>query len=188
MDQTLQATITVDEAATGQRLDQYLTTLYPEYSRSRVQEWIKSGDVRLNGQRVKTGVRLKGIETINVDVTISAVIDDRPEAIRLDVIHEDEQVLVMNKPAGLVVHPGAGNATGTLVNGLLNHCPDLEKLPRAGIVHRLDKLTSGIMVVAKTPGAHKSLTDQLQDRSMGREYTALVYGHMIAGGTVGCTD
>lgn len=184
MHETIKSSFRVTPDQLGQRLDQHLAALYPDFSRAQLQHWIRQGDIRVDGETAKPGLRLKGVEQIDIDVTLKAAVVDRPEPMTLDILFEDEHLLVMNKPPGLVVHPGAGNATGTLVNGLLNHHPELETLPRAGVVHRLDKLTSGIMVVAKSLKAHKSLVNQLQDRSMGRSYTALVYGHMIAGGSV----
>ncbi len=184
MQETIKSNFRVTPEQLGLRLDQHLAAVYPDFSRAQLQSWIKQGDILVDGEKAKPGIRLKGVEQIDVDVTLKVAVIDRPEPMTLDIVFEDEHLLVMNKPPGLVVHPGAGNVTGTLVNGLLNHHPELEKLPRAGVVHRLDKLTSGIMVVAKSLKAHKSLVDQLQDRSMGRSYTALVYGHMIAGGRV----
>ncbi len=124
------------------------------------------------------------MESLVIDVTVQSEASVQAQAIALDVAFEDEHLLVINKPAGLVVHPAAGHADGTLQNALLHHAPGIEAVPRAGIVHRLDKLTSGIMVAAKTLQAHKSLVDQLQQRTMKREYQALVHGQIIAGGTI----
>jgi len=172
-----------DELA-GQRLDQALAALFPDYSRSRLQGWIRAGQVRVDGRTLRPRDKVDGGE----EIVLSAELEDEtraePEPIRLAVLHEDEEILVLDKPAGLVVHPGAGNAAGTLVNALLHHRPDLRVLPRAGLVHRLDKDTSGVMVVACTPGAHAALVRQLEERSVKREYEAVCVGVMTGGGTV----
>ena len=172
-----------DELA-GQRLDQALAALFPDYSRSRLQGWIRAGQVRVDGRALRPRDKVDGGE----EIVLSAELEDEtraePEPIRLAVLHEDEEILVLDKPAGLVVHPGAGNAAGTLVNALLHHRPDLRVLPRAGLVHRLDKDTSGVMVVACTPGAHAALVRQLEERSVKREYEAVCAGVMTGGGTV----
>jgi 23S rRNA pseudouridine1911/1915/1917 synthase len=168
----------------GQRLDQALAALFPEFSRSRLQGWIRAGQVRVDGRELKPRDKVHGGEAI----VLSAVLEDEtraePEPIRLAVLHEDEEILVLDKPAGLVVHPGAGNAAGTLVNALLHHRHDLRALARAGLVHRLDKDTSGVMVVACTPHAHAALVRQLESRSVRREYEAVCVGVMTGGGTV----
>ena len=172
-----------DELA-GQRLDQALAALFPDYSRSRLQGWIRAGQVSVDGRALRPRDKVDGGE----EIVLSAELEDEtraePEPIRLAVLHEDEEILVLDKPAGLVVHPGAGNAAGTLVNALLHHRPDLRVLPRAGLVHRLDKDTSGVMVVACTPGAHAALVRQLEERSVKREYEAVCAGVMTGGGTV----
>ena len=172
-----------DELA-GQRLDQALAVLFPDYSRSRLQGWIRAGQVRVDGLELRPRDKVEGGE----QVVLSAVLEDEtraaPEAIRLDILYEDEEILVLDKPAGLVVHPGAGNADGTLVNALLHHRPGLRILPRAGLVHRLDKDTSGVMVVACTPGAHSALVSQLEARTVKRQYEAVCAGVMTGGGTV----
>jgi 23S rRNA pseudouridine1911/1915/1917 synthase len=168
----------------GQRLDQALAALFPEYSRSRLQEWIRAGRVRVDGRELRPRDRLDGGEEIRLSAVLEDETRDEAEPIRLAVLHEDEEVIVLDKPAGLVVHPGAGNPAGTLVNALLHHRPGLRVLPRAGIVHRLDKDTSGVMVVACTPGAHASLVRQLEARSVSREYEAVCVGVMTGGGTV----
>jgi 23S rRNA pseudouridine1911/1915/1917 synthase len=177
-----EATIPAESA--GLRIDQVLARLFPEFSRSRLQEWIRQGRVSLEGRSPRPRDRVRGGERVVVRPRLEPRGDDAPEAIPLELIHEDPQVLVINKPPGLVVHPGAGNRRGTLLNALLYLAPELECLPRAGIVHRLDKDTSGVMVVARTLAAHTRLVAQLQARSMGREYLALVQGALVAGGTV----
>ncbi|RRJ83267.1 23S rRNA pseudouridine(1911/1915/1917) synthase RluD [Aestuariirhabdus litorea] len=168
----------------GQRLDRIAAHCFPDYSRSRLQEWIRDGLLTVDGQSRKTRDKLVGGESLKVRVEVED--EERWEAqpMELDILYEDESILVINKPAGLVVHPGAGNAEGTLLNGLLHHCPDNASVPRAGIVHRLDKDTTGLMVVAKTLAAHTDLVEQLQARSVSREYEAVTIGVMTAGGTV----
>ncbi len=167
-----------------QRLDQVLASLCPQYSRSQIQKWIKAGQVRIDGKILKPKERLIGGEEIIVHATLNVQTPFTAEAISLDIVYEDEHLLVINKPAGLVVHPAAGNWSGTLLNGLLNYDASLETLPRAGIVHRLDKDTTGLMVVARTLEAHHRLVDQLQARDISREYLALVHRPVIAGGTI----
>lgn len=168
----------------GQRLDRALAQMLPDYSRSRLKGWIDAGRVTLDGRVPKPRDTVSGGETVQLRPLIEAVHDDRPQAIELDIRYEDECLLVLNKPAGLVVHPAAGNPQGTLLNALLHHDPALAALARAGIVHRLDKETSGLMVVAKSPGAHRRLVAALAEHDVSREYLALVQGEMIAGGTV----
>lgn len=166
------------------RLDQCLAELFPDYSRSKLQTWVKSGRVLVDGRTLKAKDKLVGGEEIRLDAEAEVVLENEAEDIPLDIVYEDDSILIINKPAGLVVHPAAGNWHGTLVNALLNHDPNLNTLPRAGIVHRLDKDTSGLLMVAKTLQAHHSLTEQLQERSINREYLALVKGWMTAGGTI----
>lgn len=177
-------TVKVPEELAGLRLDQCLAVVFPDYSRSKLQTWVKSGRVRVNGEALKAKAKLEGGEEIRLDAEAEIVLEDCAEAIPLEIIHEDDALLIVNKPAGLVVHPAAGNWQGTLVNALLNHDASLNVLPRAGIVHRLDKETSGLLMVAKNLQAHHSLTEQLQQRSITREYLALVKGWITAGGTV----
>lgn len=174
----------VPEEMMGKRLDQVLAQLCPQYSRSQLQKWIKSGDVLVNNVPGKTRDKILGGEEIIVTPILSEQTKDKPEAIELEIVFEDEHLLVINKPAGLVVHPGAGNLTGTLVNGLLAHNIEQKNLPRAGIVHRLDKDTTGLMMVAKTLEAHTSLVNQLQAREVKREYLALVSVDVISGATI----
>jgi len=172
------------EGSLGERLDVIVAQLCPKFSRSQLQKWIKSGDILLNNKKAKTRDKVFGGEEITVIPVQSEQTHDLPEAIDLDIVFEDEAMLVINKPAGLVVHPGAGNLTGTLVNGLLAHDEQQKNLPRAGIVHRLDKDTTGLMMVAKTLESYTSLVNQLQAREVKREYLALVSTDVIAGGTI----
>jgi len=172
-----------DELA-GKRLDQVLAELFPDYSRSRLQKWVKSGKVTVNGTSRAVKEKVAAGDRIELQVVEEAVIEDAAEKIDLDILYEDDDLIVINKPAGLVVHPAAGNPAGTLLNGLLHHDPSLETLPRAGIVHRLDKDTSGLLVVARSQRAHKYLVDMLQKRDIHREYRTIVTGTMVAGGTV----
>ncbi len=180
--QELSAVIGVEHA--GKRLDQVLALLFSDYSRSRLQEWVKQGRVTVDGKVPRSKDKVLGGEEVRLSVSLDEPLTDRPQPIPLDLLYEDGELLVINKPAGMVVHPAAGNPDGTLLNALLNHNEEAAQLPRAGIVHRLDKETSGILVVARTLKAHKSLVDQLQARSMKREYRAIVQGVMTAGGTV----
>lgn len=168
----------------GLRLDQAVSQLFPDYSRSRLQGWIKEGNLRVNGETRRPRDKLSGGEEITVSAEIKAIERHVGESIPLDIVYEDEDILILNKPSGLVVHPAAGHADGTLLNALLHHCPGIAHVPRAGIVHRLDKETTGLMVVAKTIQAQTDLVAQLQDRSMGREYEAIVQGVMTGGGCV----
>jgi 23S rRNA pseudouridine1911/1915/1917 synthase len=170
--------------AAGQRLDQALAAALPQYSRSRLQRWIRDGAVRLAGRCVRARDRVQGGEQITVEATFDTEYTVEPEAIALDIVHEDRDLLVINKPAGLVVHPGAGNRAHTLQNALMAHDPELARVPRSGLVHRLDKDTSGLMVVARTPAAHTRLVAQLATHEVQREYLALVLGVPTGGGTI----
>ncbi|MCL1634541.1 23S rRNA pseudouridine(1911/1915/1917) synthase RluD [Luteimonas sp. SX5] len=176
-------TARVPEAAAGRRFDAVLAELFPEFSRSRLAEWIKSGDALLDGRTQKPRDPVRGGETVSLAVVLDAQTDAAPEDIPLQVLYEDADVIVIDKPAGLVVHPGAGNPTGTLVNALLHRDPGLAALPRAGIVHRLDKDTSGAMVVARSLPAHAALVAQLSARDVHRQYLAIVVGALVSGGT-----
>jgi 23S rRNA pseudouridine1911/1915/1917 synthase len=176
--------VVIPELYAGSRLDQVLSDQFPEFSRSRLQQWIKLGLVALNGRPCKAKQRVRGGELIELRAIPQDEVEDEAQAIELDVVYEDAHLLVINKPAGLVMHPAAGNPNGTLLNGLLNHYQPLQQIPRAGIVHRLDKETSGLLVVAKTLQSQHALVEQLQARSVKREYLAIVQGEMIAGGTV----
>jgi 23S rRNA pseudouridine1911/1915/1917 synthase len=168
----------------GRRLDQALAELMPDLSRSRLARWIEEGQVRLDGAPCRRRDKVWGGEEVRVVAVAEPRGECLPQAIPIDVLYEDEALLVVNKPAGLVVHPAAGNPDGTLQNALLHHAPGLDRLPRSGIVHRLDKDTSGLLVVAKTLAAHRDLVEQLQRRTVHREYRALVNGVLPAGGTV----
>ena len=184
MDPTPQElTSTVPDRAAGRRFDAVLAELFPEYSRSRLSSWIKSGDALLDGEQVRPRDPVRGGEAVSLRVVQEVQTHSEPEDIALDVLYEDAHVFVIDKPAGLVVHPGAGNPTGTLVNALLHRDPALNALPRAGIVHRLDKDTSGVMVVARTLPAHTALVEQLSARAVHRQYLAVVVGALVSGGT-----
>lgn len=166
----------VEPVDAGVRIDQYLVKLFPEFSRGVIQKWIENEDILINSKTCKAKQKLKGYEEIVVAVTIEPAIVDQPQKMALDIIFEDNDIIVVNKPAGLLVHPGSGNPDGTLLNGLLAHNGSQSLLPRAGIVHRLDKLTSGLMVVAKTTIAYNSLIEQLKDHTVERQYFAIVKG------------
>ena len=168
----------------GQRLDQVAAQLFPDYSRSRLQGWIKDGSLLVDGEVKRTRDIVLGGERLELDAEREIQGEWQAEAIDLDIIYEDDALLVINKPAGLVVHPAAGHQDGTLLNALLHHAPELAKVPRAGIVHRLDKDTTGLMVVAKTIEAQTGLVAQLQARTVSREYECVVIGVMTAGGKV----
>ncbi|MGH8547427.1 MAG: 23S rRNA pseudouridine(1911/1915/1917) synthase RluD [Methylococcales bacterium] len=174
----------VPDALTGFRLDQALAEMFPEFSRSRLQSWIRGGRVLVDGRHWRPKDRVEGGEVVELDSETEAQTTCRPENLPLDIVFEDDSLIVVNKPAGMVVHPAAGNWRGTLQNALLNHDPGLAALPRAGLVHRIDKDTSGLLVIARTLTAHKVLVDQLQARAIKREYFALVNGALRAGGTV----
>ncbi len=168
----------------GTRIDRVLADLLPEHTRSAIQGWIKQDLVLVDGVPVKSKLKLQGNETLQVTIPKSQPVDYQPEDIALDIREQDGEIIIVNKPAGLVVHPGAGNQQGTLLNALLYHDPELARLPRAGIVHRLDKDTTGLMVVARTELARQHLISQLEKRQMKRQYVALVEGIMISGETI----
>jgi 23S rRNA pseudouridine1911/1915/1917 synthase len=174
----------VPHDAGGKRFDLALAELFPDYSRSRLAEWIKSGDALLDGERRRPRDPVRGGESVTLTAVTGVETGAQAEEIPLTIAFEDADVLVIDKPAGLVVHPGAGNPRGTLVNALLHFDPKLAEMPRAGIVHRLDKDTSGLMVVARNLRAHAALVEQLSARDVQRQYLAVVMGPMIAGGTV----
>ena len=177
------AEVGADQA--GLRLDQAAAAIWPDFSRSRLTAMIRAGELTLDGQIVKPNRRLDGGEHLRLSATLKPHrTQDAPQPIALDVLYADDAVLVINKPAGLVVHPGSGNADGTLVNALLNYDPSLAPLPRAGLVHRLDKDTSGCLIVARTSRAHRVLVEMLKQREIHRHYQALVWGRMIAGGVI----
>ena len=168
----------------GQRLDQALAQLFSQYSRSRLQQWLRQGCVRVDGRQPRARDKVLGGEQIEIEAVLEAQGEWQAQPIELDIVYEDGAVIVLNKPAGLVVHPAAGNPEGTMLNALLHHDPELASVPRAGIVHRLDKETSGLLVVARTLEAQKQLVEQLQARQFLREYLAVVNGVLTAGGTV----
>jgi 23S rRNA pseudouridine1911/1915/1917 synthase len=174
----------IPEHLAGRRFDQALAELFPDFSRSRLTAWIKSGAARLGGEVAAPRQIVRGGEPVELDVVMEREIGAQAEDIPLDIRYEDADLIVVNKPPGLVVHPGAGNPAGTLQNALLHHDPKLAEIPRGGIVHRLDKDTSGLMVVARTLRAHTSLVEQLSARDVHRQYAAIVYGAMVAGGRV----
>lgn len=173
----------VPEALAGRRFDVAVAELFPEFSRSRLAAWIRSGDLLLDGRAARPRDPVAGGEDVSLAAVLQEQTSDAPEEMPLSVLYEDREVLVIDKPAGLVVHPGAGNRSGTLVNGLLFRDPGLAALPRAGIVHRLDKDTSGVMVVARTLQAHAALVEQLSSRQVHRQYLAVVVGALVSGGT-----
>lgn len=168
----------------GCRFDLAAADLFPEYSRARIQSWIRGGELTLDGRRAKPNTRVSGGECLELCARLVTDGEWRPQNLGIDVVYQDDAVIVVDKPAGLVVHPAAGNRDSTLLNGLLFHYPELAAVPRAGIVHRLDKDTSGLMVVARTLPAQKQLVGQMQARSVRREYRALVHGHTDEAGTV----
>jgi 23S rRNA pseudouridine1911/1915/1917 synthase len=177
--------LTVAEDQAGQRLDQLLAAVWPDFSRSRLAAWIRSGEVRLNGQSVKPRHQVAAGDAVELDAELAARADSpTAEPIGLDILFEDDSMIIVDKPPGLVVHPGSGNPDGTLVNALLHHDPALATLPRAGLVHRLDKDTSGCLVIARTPRAHRRLVEAMKRRAIHRRYLALVWGELIAGGRV----
>ncbi|MEW6415849.1 MAG: 23S rRNA pseudouridine(1911/1915/1917) synthase RluD [Pseudomonadota bacterium] len=177
--------LVIPDAQGGQRLDQALAALLPEFSRNRIQNWIRARRIAVDDAWGTTKMKVMGGESVRVEVEPDPdATPDAPEAIPLDVVFEDAMLMVVDKPVGLVVHPGSGNRHGTLLNALLHHAPQVAELPRAGIVHRLDKDTSGLLVVAKTVRAHTDLVRQLQARTVKREYLALVYGEIDRAGTV----
>lgn len=175
----------VPDLLIGKRLDQVIAEMFPDFSRMRLKEWILAGYVTVNGKVVTVPrIKMVGDEQIAIEAEIEQAVTYAPQAIDLNIVYEDDDILVINKPADLVVHPGAGNSDGTLLNGLLYYYPDIVHVPRAGIVHRLDKDTTGLMVVAKTVEAQTHLVASLQDRDITREYEAICTGTMTAGGMV----
>jgi len=180
--------LTVPRELHSQRIDAVIAQMLPEYSRSLISTWIKTGAARVNNKNCKP--KDKALAGDLIDIKVEFVLQETDfnqcaaEDIPIDIVFEDDEVIVLNKPAGLVVHPGAGNREHTLVNALLHHAPSLQHLPRAGIIHRLDKDTTGLLIVAKTLTAHTFLIRQMQARDIQRNYITLVQGHVIAGGTV----
>lgn len=177
-------TCRIPEHCAGQRLDQALAEVLPDYSRSRLQQWLKAGYLQVDGRCARPRDTVLGGERVQGSVPQETVVTLTAQPIVLDIRHADADLLVLNKPAGLVCHPAAGNPDGTLVNALLHYAPELAALPRAGLIHRLDKDTSGLLVVARSRRAHTALVAQLQARTIEREYQAVVQGVLTAGGTV----
>ena len=174
----------VSSGQTGRRLDQAATELLEEFSRSRLKVWIESGALTLDGRRAAPKTRVREGEEIALEVTPEPAVALEPEPIPLDLIHEDDALFIVDKPSGLVVHPGAGNPAGTLLNALLHKDPNLAELPRAGLVHRLDKDTSGLLVVARTLHAHRILVRKLERREIRRTYEAVCQGVLTGGGEI----
>ncbi len=184
MDETEVFEAVVPDEWAGERVDQALAKLFPDYSRSRLQTWLKDGQILVDGEIKRAKDKILGGEQVNLKVVLVSENSWEPENIPLNIVYEDEQLLVINKPAGMVVHPAAGNFNGTMLNALLHYAPELEAVPRAGIVHRLDKETSGILVVARTLTSQKLLVEQLQARTFLREYDAIITGSVTAGNTI----
>lgn len=176
--------VELPESVRGMRLDQALAKCFPEHSRSRLCQWIKLGQVQVNGKICEPKSKVIGGEAVEIAASLVEHHDDIAQPLPLNILFEDTHLLILNKPTGLVVHPAAGNYQGTLLNALLHHAPQLRHLPRAGIVHRLDKDTTGLMVVAKTLEAHTGLVSALQRREIERKYYALVGSEIIAGNTI----
>jgi 23S rRNA pseudouridine1911/1915/1917 synthase len=186
MNEKIALSAVVPESLDGARFDQIAASLFSEYSRGRLQQWIKEGCLLVNNRQLRSKDKLTAGDELRLETEL-VVSDDsnwQAEPVQLNIIYEDDHILVLNKPAGTVVHPAAGNRSGTLMNGLLHYCPVLQNLPRAGIVHRLDKDTTGLMVVAKSLQAHHRLVRQLQRREVSRQYEAVVLGVLTAGGVV----
>ena len=181
---TISRRVIVSTEQVGRRLDQAAAELLEEFSRSRLKVWIESGALTLDGRRAAPKTRVREGEEIALEVTPEPAVALKPEAIPLDLIHQDDTLFIVDKPAGLVVHPGAGNPAGTLLNALLHKDPDLAGLPRAGIVHRLDKDTSGLLVVARTLKAHRTLVRKLERREIRRTYEAACQGVLTGGGEI----
>ena len=180
----IQLEIVIPEKFKGKRLDLALSKLFPEHSRSRIQSWIKAGEVEVNNSKYKQRNVVNSGDIITINTTLKSIDKHQAEHIGLDVIHEDEAMIILNKPAGLVVHPGAGNQKHTLVNALLHFDEKLDVLPRAGIIHRLDKDTTGIMIIARTIESYTYLVNELQKRNIKRNYKAIICGQLVAGGVI----
>ncbi|MDN5490579.1 MAG: RluA family pseudouridine synthase, partial [Acinetobacter sp.] len=174
----------LDESYLGQRIDQVAALVWNEFSREKLKQWMKEGHLLVNGNIVKPKYKCEGNELLCLDVELEAQTSAQPENIPLNIVYEDDDIMVINKPVGMVVHPGAGNPNGTLVNALLYHYPKSAELTRAGLVHRIDKDTSGLLVVAKNLEAQFSLSKQLAKKTVYRVYDLICYGHIIAGGTI----
>ena len=185
MKKTISLESAITESQNDMRLDAAISQLFPEYSRNQLQHWIKQGDVRVNGKCEKKPRKVAQTgDIIQVEAQLAETTTYTGQDIPLTIVYEDEHIIVINKPVGLIVHPGAGNPDRTLVNALLHYSPDLNAVPRAGVVHRLDKDTSGLLVIARTLVMHNALIRAMQQRTIHREYRALVQGVMISGGTI----
>ncbi|WP_069473109.1 23S rRNA pseudouridine(1911/1915/1917) synthase RluD [Candidatus Marithrix sp. Canyon 246] len=176
--------ITIPPEMAGYRLDKALAELCPSYSRGRLQQWIRDGYVLVNQTTSRAKNKVQGGENIEIATQITTEVAWQAQKLPLNILYEDEDLLIINKAAGVVVHPGAGNPDKTLVNALLHHAPELEQIPRAGIIHRIDKDTSGLLVVARSLTAHADLVQKLQQRKFIRKYEAIVHGVMVAGSTI----
>ena len=174
----------LDESYLGQRIDQAAATVWSDFSREKLKQWMKDGHLLVNGNIVKPKYKCEGTELLSLEVELETQTTAKAENIPLNIVYEDDDILVINKPVGMVVHPGAGNPNGTLVNALLHHFPKSAELNRAGIVHRIDKGTSGLLVVAKNLEAQFSLSKQLAKKTVYRIYDLVSYGNIIAGGTI----
>ncbi|ALH95400.1 23S rRNA pseudouridine(1911/1915/1917) synthase RluD [Acinetobacter equi] len=174
----------LDDTYLGQRIDQVAALIWNDYSREKLKQWLKDGHLLVNGNSVKPKYKCEGTELLTLNVELEAQTTSQPENIPLNIVYEDDDIIIINKPVGMVVHPGAGNSSGTLVNALLYHYPKSSELARAGLVHRIDKDTSGLLVVAKNLEAQFSLSKQLAKKSVYRVYDLIVYGNIIAGGTI----
>ncbi len=175
---------TIPAESAGQRLDQALARLFPEYSRSRLKMWLLDGSIKVDGASPRPRDPVIGGEQVVLSAVPEKEVAAAPEPMTLDIVYEDDSLMVVNKPAGLVVHPGAGNPAGTLMNGLLHHAPQLEQLPRAGIIHRIDKDTTGLLLIAKNLPAHTVLVRELANRTISRIYLAVCNGVLTGGGTI----
>lgn len=188
MSETKSRYLTIPRELHGQRIDTVLAELIPEFSRSQLSSWLKQGKITINNSQLKPKDKVAGGEEIDFAVDLSSLENKveycEPEDIPLNIIYEDDEILVINKPAGLVVHPGAGNPNHTLVNALLYHNPSLQQLPRAGVIHRLDKETTGLLITGKTLASQTNLVRQMQERTIQRRYLTLVQGHIISGGEI----
>jgi 23S rRNA pseudouridine1911/1915/1917 synthase len=176
--------ITIPPEMAGYRLDKALAELCPSYSRGRLQQWIRDGYVLVNQTTSRAKNKVQGGEEIEIATQITTEVAWQAQKLPLNILYEDGDLLIINKAAGIVVHPGAGNPDNTLVNALLYHAPELEQIPRAGIIHRIDKDTSGLLVVARSLTAHADLVQKLQQRKFIRKYEAIVHGVMVAGNTI----
>jgi len=176
--------ISIPDDFAGLRLDKALARMFPDYSRSRLKEWLLAGSITVDGGPKRPRDAVAGGEMVTFQPQVEVAVRAEPEPIALDIVHEDDDCLIVNKAAGLVVHPGAGNPAGTLMNGLLHRVPSLQEIPRAGIIHRLDKDTSGLLLVAKTLTAHTALVRLLADREISRQYLAVCNGVLTGGGTI----